>query len=260
MAEVSEIKYIRSLRRAGLNKSNVEDILNEIGDLKKYFSTKELNFKTYKLLLKRSKLAAASYNLKQSLYALGPTGYPFEILCAELFKAKGFKTSVSVIKRGKYVNHEVDVIASRPDKTLYCECKFHSKKHHKNDIKIPLYVHSRYLDLKEGNRNSNCHFNYALLTNTSFSKDAIRYAKGVGLELYAMNYPKRNTFIDLIKKYKVFPVTALHSLKVRSKKQLLENKIVVIKQVNKADLINIGLNEIEVTKVLQEIKILTRPN
>lgn len=195
--------------------------------------------------------------MKQSLYALGPTGYPFEVLCSELFKAKGFKTSVSVTKRGKYVSHEVDVIATRADKVVYCECKFHSQKHHKNDIKIPLYVYARYLDLKSSNRGRD--FSYALLTNTCFSKDAIKYSKGVGLDLFSMNYPKKNTFIDLIKKYKVFPVTALHSLKVRSKKELLEKRIVVIKQIKVSDLNEIGLNETEITKVLQEIKILTRP-
>jgi hypothetical protein len=251
-------KYKKSLLKSGVKKTHVADIVDEIGSPKKYFSTKELNKKTYKLLLKRSKVIAANYNLKQALYSLGPTGYPFEILCSYLFRAKGFKTRVSVVKKGEFVRHEVDVIAERADKVLYCECKFHSQKRHKNDIKLPLYVHSRYLDLKAANRGRD--FTYALLTNTCFSKDAIKYSIGVGLELYAMNYPTKNNFVDLIVKYKVYPVTALHSLRSKDKKNLLNNRIVVIKQITTEELFKIGLEESCAEKVMQEVTILTRPN
>lgn len=253
----NEKKYLKSLRRSGLNRKQQLDIFKEVNE-KDYFSTTELHKETYKALLKRSRVFAANYNIKQAIYNLGPTGYPFEILCAEMLKAKGFQTKVSVMKRGKFVRHEVDVMAKRADLSIWCECKFHEKKTYKNDIKIPLYVHSRYLDLKEGNPNED--FRYALISNTDFSKDAIRYASGVGLLLYSMNHPKKGTFCDIIKKYKVYPITALKSLRVRDRKQLLEKGVVVIKQVQTEDLKELGLQQNQITKVQQEIKLLTRPN
>ncbi|MBD66252.1 MAG: hypothetical protein CME62_13660 [Halobacteriovoraceae bacterium] len=251
-------KYRKSLRKSGVTKHQANNLVEELGDIKKYFSTAELNYKTYKLLLRKSKVLAANYNLKQAIYSLGPTGYPFEILCAELLKVKGYTTRVSVIKKGKWVKHEVDLIAKRDDGCIYGECKFHNKKNIKNDIKVPLYVHARFLDIKEGNPREE--FQPALFTNTFFSKDAIKYARGVNLSLYAMNYPRKNNFIDLIQKYKVYPITSLHSLKKSSQQRLLDQGIVVIKQLNRKNLLPVCRNENELVKVLQEVKILTRPN
>ena len=256
--EINTRKYQKSLKRSGLNLTMRDKIVQEIGDIENYFSTKELHKATYKAILKHSQLYAANYNIKQAIYALGPTGYPFEILCAQMLKAKGYQTKVSSIVRGQHVKHEVDVVAKREDLSIYCECKFHKRKYFKNNIKIPLYVHSRYLDIKEANPTLN--FKYALISNTDFSKDAIKYANGVGLLLFSMNYPKANTFCDIIKNYKVYPITILKSLRVKDCNALMGKKIVVIKQVKKSDLIRIGLGPDQITKVLQEINLLTRPN
>jgi hypothetical protein len=256
--ELNERKYKKSLERSGLNLKMQERIVNEIGGIENYFSTKELHKATYKAILNHSKLFAANYNIKQAIYNLGPTGYPFEILCAQMLEAKGYITKVSCMVRGINVKHEVDIIAKREDQNIYCECKFHGQKLYRNDIKIPLYVHSRYLDIKAANPHLN--FRYALLSNTDFSKDAIRYAKGVDLLLYSMNYPQKNTFCNIIKTYKVYPVTVLKSLRVKDRKALIENRIVVIKQVKRSDLESLGLKESQIIKVLQEIKVLTRPN
>lgn len=255
----SEEKYLRSLRKSGLSKLQQDQVFCEVREnIKDYFSTALLHRATYKAILRCSRLFAANYDIKRSIYNLGPTGYPFEILCSEMLKAKGFKTKVSVIKKGKCVKHEVDVVARRKDFNLFCECKYHAKKYHKNDIKVPLYVHSRYLDVKEGNPGDE--FQYAVISNTDFSKDAISYAKGVGLLLYSMNYPKRNTFIDIIRKYKVYPISALKSLRVKDRKDLLEKGIVVVKQVDRDILLNLSLTDSQMEKILQEVKILTRPN
>ena len=255
----NEKKYLKSLRQSGLTKTQQDKIFNEVSEnINDYFSTTLLHQKTYKAILRCSRVFAANYDIKRSIYNLGPTGYPFEILCSEILKAKGFVTKVSVVKRGKFVKHEVDVVARRNDFSLFCECKYHSRKFHKNDIKIPLYVHSRYLDIKEAHPYDE--FSYAVMSNTQFSKDAINYAKGVGLHLYSMNYPKRNTFIDIIQKYKVYPITVLKSMRVRDRKLLFEKGIVVVKQVTRSCLEEIHLPENQITKILQEVKVLTRPN
>ncbi len=255
----SKQKFKSSLLSAGLSEKKSEEVFDEINShLDEYFSTALLHKATYKAILKRSKVYAANYDIKRAIYNLGPTGFPFEILCAQMLEAKGFQTQVGVVKQGKYVSHEVDIIAHREDQSLYCECKFHAQKFYKNDIKIPLYVHSRYLDLKEANPGEN--FRYALISNTQFSSDAIAYSRGVGLVLYSLNYPEKNTFVDHIKKYKVYPITVLKSLRVKDRKKLLEQGIVVIKQVSEKDLEDIGILKNMRTKIMQEIKVLTRPN
>jgi hypothetical protein len=200
---------------------------------------------------------AANYNVVKAIYALGPTGFPFEILCSEMLKAKGFKTTVSVIKKGKFVNHEVDVVAEREDVNVYFECKYHGKKFYKNDIQVALYINSRYLDIQAGNPEEK--FRYGIISNTYFSEDAMKYSRGVGILLYSMNYPKDNNFIDLIQRYKVYPISVLRSLKVSDRKLLFDKKIVVVKQMNRKCLENLEIPESNIVKILKEVKELTTP-
>ncbi len=253
--EFDKKKFKKSLEAAGVSEEATQEIVKEISEeLDPFSTTNAIHQKTYRALRKRSKLDAANYNIKRAIYKLGPTGYPFEILCAEMLKSKGYKTKVSVIKKGKFVSHEVDVVATRPDGDIYCECKFHNRKYYKNDVKIPLYVHARYLDIKEANPDLN--FKYALISNTQFSEDAIKYAKGVDLLLFSMNYPKKNTFCQLIQRYRIYPITVLSTLRAREKKQLLDKGIVIIKHINRACLKALNLNDSEIRKVLKEVKVL----
>ncbi len=252
-------KLKRSLLHAGMSEEKSNEIIQELSPkLKDYFSTAQLHKATYKAILKRSSVFAANYDIKRAIYNLGPTGYPFEILCAEMLKAKGYKAKVSVMVKGEFVKHEVDVIARRDDKSVFCECKFHNRKFYKNDIKIPLYVYARFLDIQKANPNEK--FDYALISNTQFSEDAIKYSKGVGLVLYSLNYPKKNTFCDIIRKYKVYPITVLKSLRVKDRRRLLDEGIVVIKQLKSKHLDLLEIEENQKIKIMQEVKVLTRPN
>ena len=96
-------------------------------------------------------------------------------------------------------------------------------------------------------------FDYAIFSNTKFSKDALKYANGVGLKIFSMDYPDKNTFIDLVMRYKVYPITVLRKLKVVYQRKLLALGIVTIKQVKASDLARLGLDEREVKVSLAEI-------
>jgi len=146
-------------------------------------------------------VAATHYSLKKSLQELGPTGFEFEIFVAKYFGAIGYETIVGVQKQGKYVSHEVDVVAKLQDKFSYVECKFHNDSGKKNDIQIALYVKARWDDLKDGQKGKLIK-DFYLVSNTAFTSDAITYAKGVGLKLLGINAPEES-FIEKIKKYKI---------------------------------------------------------
>jgi hypothetical protein len=236
-------------------KAMCDELISEVDPQKHCFqSTASLFRRTHSRIYKKSKKLAAHYNIKKAIFELGPTGYPFEILCAEIFKTKGFKTQVSVVKSGQYVTHEVDVVATRPDLTIFCECKFHRNHKHKNDVKLPLYVNSRYLDLESTGKYGN--IQYAIMTNTNFSVDAIKYAAGVGLMLFSLDYPDKSTFLDQMKRYKVYPVTILKSLKKREASQLLEDKIVVIKRLKRKHLEELSIESDRINEIMSEIKAL----
>jgi hypothetical protein len=248
-------KFKRSLLRSGLNEGMCNELISRIDPKKScYKSTSSLFRATRSAIYTKNKKLAAHYSLKKSIFDLGPTGYPFEHLCAELFSVKGFKTQVSVTKKGKFVSHEIDVVASRTDLTIFCECKFHRSNNHKNDIKLPLYVHSRYLDLEQAGKYGK--IQYAIMTNTNFSKDAIKYSEGVGLILFSPDYPDKDTFYDLMKKYNVYPVTILKNLKKREAKQLIDNGVIVVKQLKDNHLEEIGFPKERIEEVLLERKAL----
>ena len=254
--EFDQKKLRDSLILTGVSQKVASEIVKElIPKIKPGMTTTRVHNLTFSSLQKKSKIHAANYSIKRSILDLGPSGYPFEILCSELFKAKGFETEVGVIVKGQYVSHEVDVIATRPDTTVMAECKFHNSKTHKNDIKTALYIYARSLDIKK-NRKSRDFDKFAICTNTHFSKDAITYANGVGMVLLSLNKDPEHSMISNIARYKVYPITCLRSIKKKVAAILLERKIVVIKQLqDQIDVLeDLGYDEHDRYLVLKEIQ------
>lgn len=248
-------KLEESLVLTGVSRGIVDEVLNKIlPKVKSGMTTNRVHNLAFNYLRKRSKVHAANYRVKRSIQELGPTGYPFEILCGELFKAKGFEIEIGVMVNGQFVKHEIDVIATRPDITIMAECKFHNSRSHKNDIKTALYVYGRSLDIKN-NPESRRFDKFAIMTNTHFSADAIKYAEGVGMLLYSLNKDPNYSMISNLIRYKLYPISCLKSLKKKVISILFERKIVVVKQLEKEIEIlkEFNMTDAEIKSVLLEI-------
>jgi len=101
-----------------------------------------------------------------------------------------------VLLDGACVIHEIDVLAEKEGNIFTIECKFHLNTKTVSNIKIPLYINSRFLDVQK-KWNENPHKSTFLkqgwlVTNTRFTKDAINYGKCAGLILLSWNYPIDN--------------------------------------------------------------------
>ena len=251
----SEKKLRNSLRRSGLKEKDCQRISKTVSNTVLDGTTsKDIFRKTMRLVKQQSAVAAAHYSLKRALLNLGPTGYEFEHFVGKYFENQGFQTSVGVILQGGIVRHEVDVVASKPNYNIYTECKFHNNGGKKNDIKVALYVKARWDDLKNGPDGKYLR-GYALATNTVFTKDAITYAEGVGLMLLGVNAPAGETFLDMIKKHKLYPITALVRLKKAYCKELLKRKIILCSELLNEDklMLKIGMKPDEVSTVIKDI-------
>ena len=82
------------------------------------------------------------------------------------------------------------------------ECKFHNRQGLKSDVKVPLYVHSRFLDIemqwkKQSDSKGQFHQGW-IVTNTRFTENAIKYGNGVGLKLIGWDYPKKGSLKERI--------------------------------------------------------------
>ncbi|MFA6236371.1 MAG: ATP cone domain-containing protein [Bacteriovorax sp.] len=248
-------KLERSIHRAGLRPKDCRKITKHVSEkIKPGVSTSEIYKETIRLISQQSAVAATHYSLKKALLALGPAGYEFEFFVAKYFEAIGYETYVGIILQGEFVRHEVDVVASKTNYQLYTECKFHNNVGIKNDIKTVLYVKSRWEDLKNGPDGKYLK-GYCVASNTAFTHDAIVYAKGTGLQLLGVNAPTDESFLDKIKKYKLFPITSLKKLKKMYCQELLGRKIILCKDLlnQRGLLLKMGLSEAEIKSLFNDI-------
>jgi hypothetical protein len=248
-------KLQSSIERAGLEARESKEITKEISQIiKPGASTRDIFKNAIKLVKQKSTTAAIHYSLKKALTDLGPTGYEFENFVSKYFETLGYTTYLDTILQGQFVRHEVDVIASRPNYNIYVECKFHNNNQ-KNDIKTVLYIKARWDDLKNGPDGKYLR-EYFIVSNSSFTTDAIDYAKGVGLKLLGVNAPENFSFLDEIKRYKLYPITSLRRLKKSHLDQLLKKRLVLCKDLlhERRFLLRLGMTYSEIDLLFNDIK------
>lgn len=250
----SEKKFKHSLLRAGAAPDLVDTILEEI--LKKRPQhTKDLYHVALSLLHSYNKPVAARYNLKQALMQLGPAGYPFENLIAEIFKRKGYTTQTDTIAQGYCVTHEIDVLAHKDNARYFVECKFHNSLILKTDIKVALYVKARFEDIKAGSPREHLELNQQwIVTNTSFTSQAISYATCVGMQVMGWSYPYNNGLAHTIDSLGLHPITALTSLSRKQKNNLVQQGLVLCNQasIKRANLEKLGISDEHIDAVIAE--------
>lgn len=228
-------KLSHSLARAGADETLRNQIVDTIlTDAYEGISTQEIYKKAFRLLRQSSTHQAARYKLKQAIMELGPTGYPFEVFVGYIFKDLQYKFTTGQIVQGVCVAHEVDVVAESVNTLVFAECKFHTRPGIKCDVKIPLYVHSRFRDIENNfinqpRTNEKKHEGW-LVTNTHFSTDAIQYGECAQLHLLGWDYPKNNGLKDMIDRMGLYPVTCLTKLRHSDKQFLLEKNVVLCNQ------------------------------
>lgn len=258
-AYFDEDKLRHSLSKAGAEDFQIAEIISElVKELYDGISTKRIYHLAFDRLKNRSKHLAARYHLKQAIMELGPSGYPFEKFVGEILKYQGYSVDVGVIVKGKCVNHEVDVIALADHHHFMIECKYHNQRGIVCDVKIPLYINSRFKDVeaewvKLPGHDKRSHQGW-VVTNTKFSTDAIQYGNCAGLKLLGWDYPIKGSLKDLIDDLGLYPITCLTTLSKAEKQKLLDNKIVLCLELceNPKLLYDLGMNDLKVKRIKEE--------
>lgn len=257
-------KLRRSLSKSGADKHTVNQIIEKVQEeLYDGISTKEIYNRAFALLKKKGSYLASKYKLKKAIYELGPTGYPFERFIAAILKYSGYETRVGEILQGKCVTHEIDVVANKNGNTTVIECKFHSEEGRNCNVKVPLYIASRYQDVKSY-WNSKPHNTMLdagwVVTNTRFTEDALQYGKCIGLYLLSWDNPKNDGLRDRIDRLGLYPITVSTLLSNREKQFLLSRDIVLCRDLigDVFFLDHLGISETRKTKILNEIKMLCK--
>jgi ATP cone domain/Restriction endonuclease/RecX family len=247
-------KIRRSLKRAGANENIIEEVLRDIqNQLYDGITTKKIYQLAFKILRKKHTTAASKYKLKKAIMELGPSGYPFEKYMSEIFQSQGHSVQNNLIMKGRCVNHEVDILAEKNDLQKVIECKYHNLQGTICDVKIPLYVHSRFRDIEKNNLDGKRQEGW-VVTNTRFSGDAIQYGICAGLNLLGWDYPEGKGLRETIDEGGLYPITCLTTLLQKEKEKLMEHGLVLCREINanKNTLVEIGIPSQRVEAVLKE--------
>ena len=258
-------KLEQSLMKSGASQRVVKTILDAIEkEIYEGISTNQIYIMAFGLLKKVSNSKAARDNLKEAIRLLGPAGFFFEKYIALLFSSENYQAVTNFILQGKCVSHEIDVLVKKDSTIAMIECKFHMGKDANSDVKVPMYILSRFNDLKDNRhtiftRNdtvSKCW----IVTNNRFTTDAIAFAKCSKLNLLSWNYPENDNLKTKNDTNYLYPITCLTTLSLAEKDKLLFLDVILVKELinNSESLEKIGLSSNRIKNVLKEASELCR--
>lgn len=258
-----EKKIFNSSRRAGASEELAKEVAQKT---KKKFSSKsninseQIYNSVLKCLNGRDPVIAAKYSLKRAIMNLGPTGFPFEKYVSKILKEYGYSVEVGKNMNGYCVSHEIDIIAKKASKYFMVECKYHNRAGIPSDIKVALYVQSRFLDIKRAwkeRKGQKEIFHQAwLITNTRCTTEAVKYALCMNMRIIAWRYPKTRGLEYFIEKKKLYPLTILSSIPKGATKRLSDNGVILaidLLKYSSKDLVKLaGIKPVLAEKIKQE--------
>ena len=264
LVHYDEQKLINSLRKSGADKAVAEAIVKKIeSELYEGIASKKIYKLAYQLLKNISNAHAARYNLRTAMMGLGPAGFFFEKFIAKIYQEQKFQTRINVSLKGNCISHEIDVLLKKEHTISMIECKFHSGQDAKTDVKVPMYILSRFNDVKNRKHHlflpneiiSDC----IIVTNNRFTTDAIQFGECSGLKMLSWDYPPKKGIKEIIDLYAVYPITCLTTLTQTEKDKLLILDCITVKDLvaNSSILNKIELSHNRIKNVLKEANQLT---
>ncbi|NLR77965.1 ATP cone domain-containing protein [Chitinophaga eiseniae] len=254
-------KIRQSLSKSGAGPELIESIIQELyKQVYPNMPTRMIYRIAYKLLKKSSRPAAGRYRLKQAIFELGPSGFPFEQYIAALFRQAGYTVTTNNLMAGHCITHEVDIYAAKNNRAFIVECKYHQLQGTHCDVKIPLYVQSRFKDIawkmKEANVDGGQEYRGWLITNTRITPDGTQYAVCMGLNMLSWDYPAGKGLKDIIDRSGLYPVTCLSTLSRHEKYTLLEQGVVLCRTLlEKPELLaEVNISGPRLEKAMMEVK------
>ncbi len=248
-------KLVSSLEHSGASKPIRDRIVSHVlQELRPGMTTEEIYRHAFEMLRREEEQpVAARYSVKRALFALGPSGFPFEQFLAEVLRGYGYRARTGIALTGRCAPHEVDIIAEKGGVRVGIEAKFHNEPGGKTDIKDALYVKARYEDLR-ASPDADARIDEGwLVTNTTFTRNAIRYAQCSNLTLIAWDYPRENNLMRMIEEARVHPLTCLTTLTDSEKRRLLDHKIVLCKNIFSSHLLSeYGVRPARIPQILEE--------
>ncbi|MBI4091677.1 MAG: restriction endonuclease [Candidatus Levybacteria bacterium] len=240
---------LRSIERVGVPKELHDRVLAHIKEKVQAddtITTDEIFYHIREFLIDKDKKSGLRFNLRQAIFELGPTGFPFEKYLGKIFADQGYKVQTDLIMEGECVSHEIDLLIEKGGRREIVEAKFHNQKIGKTDVQVLLYTYARFLDVKSPNNIDGVW----VATNTKLTTDAIDYAKCKGVKTLSWNYPEGGSLAEFVEKPKMYPVTTLTDLTGEEERRFIDNGIVLA-----SDLLKVSDEELRTKYLIDEKRI-----
>ena len=242
-------RVIRSMERVGVAPELFDRVLAHIKEkvqADNTITTDEIFYHIREFLVRKDKKSALRFNLRQAIFELGPTGFPFEQYLAKIFRDQGYKTQVDIQMQGECVNHEIDILLQKDGRREIVEAKFHNQNFGKTDVQVMLYTFARFLDVRKKNNIDGVW----VATNTKLTSDAINYAKCKGIKALSWNFPQKQNIAEFVEKPKMYPITTLTDLTLAEERRFIDNGIVLA-----SDLLKVSDEEFRTKYLIDEKRI-----
>lgn len=171
-------------------------------------------------------------DLRRALSLMNPAP-DFEHFIQLLLREHGYQVFPNQILRGKCVEHEVDAVAIKNGKTYLVEVKHHYKYHTPTSLDVSRIARAVFEDVTEGYDLglNNLKIDSAIIVcNTKLSEHAKRYADCRGIRHIGWSSSKNKDLQTLIEQKKLYPVTILRGINVRTRNNLTSKGIILLKQ------------------------------
>ena len=226
-------KIMRTIQRMGATQAVAESIVDEI-ETRLYdgIHTKKILQMIFRRLKKHKPVIKYQIDLRRALSLINPAP-DFELFIQLLLREHGYKVTKNQIIRGKCVEHEIDAIATKNNKTCIVEVKHHYKYHTPTSLDVSRISRAVFEDITEGHELglNNLKIDYAMIVcNTKLSEHAKRYADCRGIKHIGWSSPKKCDLQTMIEEKKLYPLTFLKGLNANTRTRLASNGIITLKQ------------------------------
>jgi hypothetical protein len=226
-------RVIHTCLRNGASKETAEAIANRVErDIHEGVSTKEILNLICRYLGEHHPESQFRVDLRSALSILRSKP-DFEEYTSLILKDQGYNVRSNQILRGKCIEHEIDVIAQKEAKTIYVEVKHHDKAHTYTALEVPMKVWATLQDLADGRKLGYHSIDFTgalIICNTKFTDHARNYADCVGIAHMGWKSPVPNGLEDIIERGGLYPITLLKGIDRRLQRLLVENGIVLLRQ------------------------------
>ena len=218
--------------RAGASRKTAKRILKKVrSEVYRDMTSNAIYKKVLHVIAQEKDLKALHqrYQLKDAIMRMGPAGFAFENYVASLLEYYDYQvTGIRSKIKGKCTSHEIDLIGMKDARKFLIECKYHSSHGVYTGLKVSLYTHARFLDTSPKFSGE------IIFCNTKVSKNAKKYAKCVGQQIFSWRYPASNSLEKIIEKHNLYPITILN-LSQNELKIFSESNIMIAKDLLRYD-------------------------